>query len=367
MNLFKEKRGSSRQMLCFLACMAMSGSLLLGCGEKPGEDAMKMPSVNGVIVSTITPSQSDEMYEASGTVRSDRTSVIASRVMGAVTSLNVTEGDTVKAGQVLLTLDDTDAKQRARAATMAANAARQNRTLAEATWKRYQGLFEKQVISRQEMDQFQANKDMAEAEYERAMAMAEEVKTYLSFTRIVAISPGVVTAKHTDVGSMASPGMPLLTIEGIGDAYVEVHADEGFAGRIRRGMAVEVTIDALNKTLHGTIREVLPDIDPRTRTFTVKIDLPDKNLRTGLYARVLIPVGNRELIVVPRSAIVRKGQLTGVYVVTDNGAITYRLIKEGPAAGTGIEVLSGLKQGERVITEGVERAVDGGIITGSAK
>lgn len=359
--------GRSLRMLCFIACMAMAGSLWLGCSEKTGEEAIKRQSVTGVTVSTITLSRADEMYEASGTVRSDRTTVLASRVMGTVTSLNVKEGDTVKAGQLLLTLDDTDARQRARAATMAAQAARQKKTLAEVTWKRYQGLFDRQAISRQEMDQVQASKDMAEAEYERAMAMAEEAGTYLAFTRIVASSPGVVTAKHTDVGSMASPGMPLLTIEGIGDAYVEMHADEGFAGRITSRMGVEVIIDAMKKTLKGTIREVLPDIDPGTRTFTVKIDLPDKNLRTGLFARVLIPVGARELMVVPRSAIVRKGQLAGVYVVADNRVITYRLIKEGPATGSGIEVLSGLKHGERIITEGSGKAVDGGIVTGGVR
>lgn len=354
-------------ILSSLIVMVAFVSTETGCFGEPEKAGIERPAVTGVTMATITPVKADEIYEATGTVRSDRTSIIASRVMGTVTSLNVKEGEMVPSGTLLLTLDDTDARQRVRAAAMAVEAARQNKSLAEATWKRYQGLFDRQVISRQEMDQVQVGKKVAEAEYERAMAMAEEAGTYLSFTRIAASDPGVVTVKHIDAGSMASPGMPLLTIEGIGDAYVEVHADEGFAGRIKAGMAVEVIIDALKKNLNGTVREVLPDIDPRTRTFTVKIDIPEKNLRTGLFTRVRIPVGSRELLAVPAGAIVRRGQLSGVYVVGKEGVLTYRLIKEGPMTGSGIEVLSGLSAGERIVTEGAEKAVDGGIVAESTK
>ncbi|HPI92558.1 MAG TPA: efflux RND transporter periplasmic adaptor subunit [Deltaproteobacteria bacterium] len=349
-------------VLSSIIVMAVPVFMETGCTRGADRADIKRPTVTGVTVTAVSPVQSDKVYEASGTVRSDRTSIIASRVMGSVTSLNVKEGDTVTTGRLLLTLDDTDARQRLRAATMAVEAAGQNKDLAEATWKRYQGLFDQQVISRQEMDRVETDRKVAAAEFERAGAMAQEAATYLSFTRIVASAPGVVTAKHTDVGSMASPGTPLLTIEGIGDAYVEVHADEGLSGRILPGMGVEVIVDALGKDFHGTVREVLPDIDPRTRTFTVKIDIPDRNLRTGLFTRARLPVGRKEALVVPAGAIIRKGQLTGVYVVDGSGVISYRLIKEGPESGEGIEVLSGLSAGERIVTGGVERAVDGGAI-----
>ncbi len=355
-------RGRKLGMFCLVVCMAAAEGLLPGCGKDSGQGKVERPVVSGVTTVVVEPSRVDETMEAQGTVHSERRTVIASRVMGAVTALNIREGDTVKAGQVLLTLDDTDARQRARAADMAADAASRNRTLAETTWRRYQGLFEKQAVSSQEMDRVQAAKDVADADYERARAMADEARTFLAFTRITAPAPGVVVDKHIDVGGMASPGMPLLTMEGLGDAYVEVDADESLSGRIRPGMAVQVVIDALNRTLEGTVREVMPDIDPATRTFTVKIDTPEKDLKTGLFVRVRIPVGAREVLAVPPSAIVRKGQLAGVYVVSEAGVITYRLIKEGPVRAAGVEVLSGLKPGERVITAGVERAVDGGVV-----
>ncbi len=332
------------------------------CGKEAGQGKVERTLGDRVASGVVEPIRIDEILEVQGTVHSARRTVIASRVMGAVTALYIREGDTVKAGQVLLTLDDTDARQRARAADMAADAASRNRTLAESTWRRYRGLFEKQAVSSQEMDRVQAAKDMADADYERARAMADEARTFLSFTRIAAPAPGVVVDKHIDLGGMASPGMPLLTMEGLGDAYVEVDADESLSGRIRPGMAVQVVIDSLGRTLTGTVREVRPDIDPASRTFTVKIDTPEKDLKTGLFVRVRIPVGAREVLAVPPPAIVRKGQLAGVYVVSEAGVITYRLIKEGPVTPAGIEVLSGLKPGERVITAGAEKAVDGGVV-----
>jgi len=125
---------------------------------------------------------------------------------------------------------------------------------------------------------------------------------------------------------------------------------------------VEVTIDAQRRRLDGTVRDILPDISPSSRSFIVKIELPDKELRSGLYVQVKIPVGKKEVLLVPAGAIIRKGQLTGVYVVDAKGIITYRLIKEGRKSAQGTEVLSGLSPHERIITSGIEKAVDGGII-----
>jgi RND family efflux transporter MFP subunit len=353
---------NSPSAVCILACMIMLGSVLPGCDSERGKDGIERPKITGVTITAVTPVQIDDMYETSGTIRSDRTSIISSRAMGAVTSLMVREGEQVKTGQLLLTIDDRDARERMNAAAMGMESARNNRDLNEITRKRYRVLFEQKSISTQEMDQIEAKRNMANADFERAKAMADEAKTLLAFTRVVAPAEGVVTKKQTDVGSMASPGMPLLVIEALGSAYAEASIDEGLSGKIRAGMPVEVTIDALGRRLHGSIRDVLPDISPNSRSFIVKIGLPDKELKSGLYVKVKIPVGKKEVLLVPFGAIVRKGQLTGVYVVDAKGVITYRLIREGMKTAQGIDVLSGLNPNERVITSGVEKAVDGGVI-----
>jgi RND family efflux transporter MFP subunit len=352
--------------VCFFACMILFGSVWTGCQARPGKEGIDLPTVTGVTIAAVKPVQTDEVYETSGTIRSDRTSIISSRVMGTVTSLMVREGDMVKPGQLLLTIDESDARERMNASAMALESARQNRDLNEITWKRFSALFEQKTISTQEMDQIEAKRNMANADFKRARAMAEEAKTFLAFTRIVAPAAGVVTKKQIDTGSMASPGMPLLVIEALGDAYAEAAIDEGLSVKIKAGMPVEVTIDALGRRLNGKVRDILPDISPSSRSFIVKIGLPDKELKSGLFVRVKIPVGKKEVLLVPADAIIRKGQLTGVYVVDAKGVITYRLIREGLKSAQGTEILSGLSPNERIITSGIDKAVDGGIIKAGA-
>ncbi len=346
-----------------LAALITGGLVFMaGCRGKDEGNTIKRPLVTGVTVTMVEPSSQEEAFEATGTVRSDNTSVIASRVMGSVISVEVREGEDVRAGQLLLTIDDRDASERARAAAMAVESARQNRDLAVKTWKRYQGLYESNSISRQEMDQAETRRKVAEAEFSRARAMADEARTNLGFTRIRAPHAGHVKEKKIDAGSMAAPGMPLLVIEGREDMYVGLSVEEGLMDRIRPGMPVEVEIGSPGKAFAGSVREIVPAVDPVSRTFTVKIGISGKGLASGRFARVRIPVGRRDAIMVPSAAVVAKGQLTGVYVVDGNGIVTFRLIRAGRSSQGVVEVLSGLSPGERIITGHVERAIDGGII-----
>lgn len=187
------------------------------------------------------------------------------------------------------------------------------------------------------------------------------------FTRITAPESGIVTDKKIDVGSMAMPGVPFLIIESTGDYHVEASVDEALLGLLKKGVDVDVGIDSLGKEIRGRIRELVPSIDPQSRTFLIKIGLSGSGLRSGLFARVRIPAGVRECLLVPEKAIVNKGQLTGVYVFDDKGLITYRVIKKGKRYGNTVEVLTGLKAGEKVIVEGVDKAIDGALLVIESK
>jgi len=347
-----------------IVILILSIGLLAACKGKSPEEAVKRPAVEGVKVIAVAPLVVDEVYETTGTVRSDRESQVASRAMGVVTSVLVKEGDTVKAGQLLLTIDDRDASQRVQAANMALESAKQNKLLQETTWQRYKNLYEEKALSRQEMDQVETQKKVAQAEYERARAMADEAKTYRSFTQVKAPVSGRVTQKRIDAGSMASPGMPLLVIEEAGSFYVEAAVDERLNGKIKAGMEAELLAESSGQAQRTTVRQVLTSIDPLSRTFVVKIHPGGIAARSGLFVRVRIPVGKKEAIVVPSGAVVLKGQLTGVYAVDEHGTITYRLVRTGSAYAGNMEILSGLVAGDRVIAEGVERAQDGGVLAG---
>ncbi len=156
--------------------------------------------------------------------------------------------------------------------------------------------------------------------------------------------------------------MPLLTVENRAAFHAEVTVDESLSGKLRVGAPVLVSIEAINRQIPGKITEILPAVDPLSRSFTVKVSLSGDGLRSGLYAKMRIVSGKKEIILAPRSAIVEKGQLTGVYAVDGQDVVTYRLVRTGKEYDGHLEILSGLKPNDRIIVQGVEKAVDGGIM-----
>jgi len=350
-----------------------------GCSDKisPGAVEVKRLLVTGVTVTEAIPARVEDYYEASGTVKAKTISTVSGRVMGTVTSVKVREGDRVHAGQVLITIDDSDLVQRVNAAEAGyretlktLEVSKQTRTLVDTTYRRYKKLSDEKAISQQEMDQVETQKNVADIDYERALesvnrakAGLSEARVYHGFTKIVAPFQGVVTEKKIDPGSMALPGAPLLVIEDNSSYRVETNLDESISGTLKTGMPVEVFIDSAGQKIKGTLAEIVPAIDTMSRTFLVKIDVKGPSLRTGQYARVRIPTGTKEAVLAPAKAVMEKGQLTGLYTVDGKGVISYRLVRTGKTYNDGVEILSGINPGEKFISGGAEKAVDGGIIS----
>lgn len=355
-------------------------ALLLVCsackGGQSGKDKERRPEVKGVTITDVASVTAESFYETSGTVKAKSIGIVASKAMGTVTSIRVKEGDRVKTDDVLMILDDRDAIQRVKVAEAAhretlkaRESAEKNKHLAEVTFKRYSRLYEEKVISQQEFDQMETQTQVARLESERiagsvdrAKAGLEEARVHLGFTRISAPFAGVVTEKRIDTGSMASPGMPLLVIEDTSQYKIEAPVDERLLARIKPGMTASVTLDATGEKVAGRVAKIISSVDPATRTFRVEVDVKSPSLKTGLYGKVAIPEGSREMILVPAKAVVEKGQLTGVYAVNGEGIVSYRLVRKGKGYNGKVEILSGLKTGDRIITEGTEKAVDGGIV-----
>ena len=352
--------------------------LVFGCRDKvnEGKTDVERPAVTGVVVIKVHPSQVDRYYETSGTVKAKTISAISSRVMGTVTSINAREGDRVSKGEQLLTIDDRDLMQKMKASEEGYNeslkaleVAKENRSLMDITYARYKDLYDEKAISEQEMDEIKTKKKVSDIEYQRAQAKAKgaeaaflETQINHGFAKITAPISGVITEKKTEVGSMAVPGTPLLTVEDDSSFRMEVNIDERLSEKLKVGMPVSVIIDSIGKQIKGQISEIVPAVDPISRTFLIKIDINGESLRTGLYGRVLVPEDKRETILVPQESVVEKGQLVGVYAVDDKGIITYRLIKTGKTYNEKVEVLSGLSNGDRIVVDGVEKVVDGGIV-----
>ena len=182
----------------------------------------------------------------------------------------------------------------------------------------------------------------------------------LGETRITAPATGVVVDRRVEPGDLAMPGQPLLVLDDPRAYRLEAEVGESAVGRVRVGQRVPVVLDSLGRTLEGRVVEIIPASDPSSRTVTVKLDLPvDPGLRSGLFGRARFPAGERQVLVVPSSALVERGQLTAVYVVDDQAIARLRLVTAGGRHADRVEILSGLDAGERVVVEGASRVSDG--------
>lgn len=346
--------------------------LIVSTGCTKHSDNPEHPLVSDVQVEVVTKKPLDSFYTTSATVKSKTNSVVSSMIMGKVTSLAVQEGDSVKAGQILLTIDARDLSQKAagasagiKAAQMAASSAAQNMKMAERTYQRYKNLYDEKVITKQEFDQYTTQKNVAALQYQQAQAGVQqataglsEVRVYQGYARVTAPVSGVVTQRNIDLGSTAIQGQPLLTIESPENMELVANVDESYFEKIKAGQ--EVTLEIGGKVLKRKLTKIVSSIDPMTRTFKARVDVT--GLTGGQFAKINIPVSKKEGIVVPQNAIVQKGELTGIYTVDGENVISYRLIRTGKTFGENVEVLSGLSDGDKIITVGIDKAVDGGKI-----
>lgn len=348
---------------------------LTGCSNEQVQAAPFPETIRNVAVLPVQARTVPDLVEAVGTVRAVQSSDLSSQMMGTIVEIRVREGDRVQRGQLLVVIDDAlprAALNRASAAVTAAQqqlaAADSDLAVAESTLKRYQTLYDRKSVSPQEFDEVKARqqsararRDMAQADQAQMKAALAQGHTSLDYTRIRAPFDGIVTGKKADAGSLASPGMPILTVEDVRRYRLEVTVNENDLRYVRIGQSAPIIIDALeNAELKGKINEIVPAADASTRSFLVKVDLPtDTRLRSGLFGRVEFSRGDRSSLLIPRSAVVERGQLQGVFVLDQNKVASLRYVTLGKPCGSTIEVLAGLQSGEFLVAKPGELDLNG--------
>lgn len=348
--------------------------VLAGCGgEKQGAAA---PESGGrVVVAEAAEREVPEYVEAVGTVRATQLAQMAAQVMANITRVHVKEGDRVRRGQVLVSLDAAAAAAGYQRASSGASGAEQERLAAEAdyalaqsTYERYRGLQAKNSVSPQEMDEVEARYRAAAARRERAQAgvaearaAASQARTMLGYSQLRAPFDGVVTARFADEGTLAAPGAPLVVVEDLSAFRLEISVDEADVAALGAGASVPVVIEALgNDTITAKVARIVPAADPGSRTFLVKLDLPrDARLRSGLYGRARLARGTRKAVLVPADALLARGQVQAVYVVGTDEVATLRYVTAGGRFDDDVEVLSGVSAGERVVRDPQQRELAG--------
>ncbi len=354
--------------------------LLAGCSSEKKAEAPAPEAVRGVTLVTTQRAMQPDYLEATGTVRAAQSAQLASQMMGTITAVNVHEGEAVRRGQVLITIDAAQPHAAYQSASAGLQASKQgvaaadaDYALAEATMKRYQSLYDKKSVSPQEYDEVKARleaakarRDAAQAGTAQAEAAVVESSTSLGFSNIRAPFDGLIIAKLVDPGAMAAPGVPLLVMEDPSRFRLEANVDESQIGVVKLGASVPVVIDSLSgQEINGKVVQIVPAADPASRTFTVKIELPpNPAIRSGVFGRTKFSFGQRETMVVPQTALLQRGQLEAVYVVNKDGLVSLRYVTLGKPSLGSVEVLSGLADGDRVVAEASGRELSGKRVEG---
>jgi multidrug efflux pump subunit AcrA (membrane-fusion protein) len=299
--------------------------------------------------------------------------------MGTVRAILVEEGQPVKAGQPIVVLDQrqvsaqlqqaeaalSETRKAENAAVSARESAHAAAELARLNYDRYVPMLKEEAVTPQEFDAVDARHRQAQAALTQAGAMAAAARSRVQQARaavaaasvthkdavINAAYDGVMVDKLVEIGDLAVPGTPLVKIERTGDYRVDLELPESHILSIRIGDTVAVRVPGLiEQPLDGIVATIVPAADTKSRSFLVKVRLPDAaNLRSGVFARVAVPIGTGRLILVPHSAVVHEGQLTGIYIVDSDQIARFRLIRTGKSLGNTIEVLSGLQEGARFV------------------
>lgn len=321
--------------------------VLTACGkhEPAPHNSAPLPSLT-VKAQTAKLEPHTATEEVVGTVRSKQRAVVEAKVSGRVLEYTATPGAMVKAGDLLARLDVQEIQAKV-------DQARAMLDQAKRDFDRQKQLIASNATTRQEFD-------ATEARVKIGTGAVSEAETMMSYAKVTAPFDGVVTRKLADVGDLAMPGKPLLEIEAPTSLRFEADLPEAILDRVKLGEKMPVR---LAKVIEGTVSEISPVADPVSRTFNVKLDLPPtEGLRTGQFGRVSVPVAEVKLLLVPQSAVLKRGQMELVFVAKD-GKAALRLVKTGKVLEDRVEVLSGLEEGEQIIVSETAKLTDGQPVT----
>jgi RND family efflux transporter MFP subunit len=328
----------------FLPLTLLAG-VMVGCHrELPLPSADALPTVP-VSVVTVENREYQAFEEVVGTVESRQRAEIGPKVSARVERIRVSPGTRVKAGDLLVQLDDREI--RARLDQAEATLEQANKDL-----ERFTDLLRQDTVTQAEFDAVQARQRVAQA-------AKVEAETMLGYSRIIAPFDGVISRKLVEVGDLALPGRPLVVLEDPNALRFDADVPEALIPHVHEGDVLEVSLSLAKAPIAGRVSEVAPAADPQSRTFRVKLDLPaNSGLRLGQFGRVAVPVEGNAALRVPASAVLRRGQLEIVFVVED-GIAQMRLVKTGKRLGDEFELLSGVERGETVVARDTAALVDG--------
>ncbi|WP_417860630.1 efflux RND transporter periplasmic adaptor subunit [Winogradskyella sediminis] len=338
--------------------------LLASCGSEDNKNVADNSPAIPVKTSQVEADTNRPFLAVSGKIQAVNSADLSTRMMGYVNKVHVNVGDKVSKGQLLVSINNTD---------LQAKRAQVNAGIAEATaafnnaqkdYNRFKNLFAEESATQKELDDMTANFNMAKARLESAKQVKNEINAQFSYSNITAPFSGIITSKSIEAGNMANPGVPLISMETPGHFEVMAMVPETEISEIKNGSTVDVLVKSINQTIKGKVKEVSTSAKNTGGQYLVKIDLDktDANILSGMFTTVQFPIERKAksaLVLVPTEAIVTKGQLSGVYTVSQSNTAMLRWLRLGRTFGDQVEVLSGLNADEAYVVSSEGKLYNG--------
>ena len=338
--------------------------LLTACGSH--EEAAKAAAAPRVVhaPSIVVQLQDAPAFAATpGTVVAEESIKVASRLMGYIRDIAVVEGQSVKAGQRLFTIDPLDVEGAVEQARLGLNQAENALKDAKADHDRYANLHKEEVVTRQQYEKMRLNYEMAVSRAAQSKAGLTTAQGQMRYATVSAPFAGVVTQKLANEGDIAAPGHPVLILENPAKLQVQTHVPETVFKTLAPGQTVDIEVEGQANSLKGRVARLSPAADPVTHTYLVKLDIQAKT-KSGAFARVLFPAGQSRSLRVPQTAIQNRAGIVGVFILDAQGIAQYRMVRTGAASNNSVEILAGIKAGERVVTDGATSLNNGDQVKG---
>lgn len=328
------------------------------------EDHMNPSEPISVVTQTADLVQGTAIHRFSGTVTSDRTVNISSKVMGRITQLDVEEGDFVEKGDLLVRIKDDNLQAQKNQAQSSLIEARASLKNTETNYNRIKNLFEQESVTKKEFDDISTQYEMAKARVKKLVSKLQEIEDILDYTLLTAPFDGYVVSKMASEGDMAAPAKPIMAFEQKNMMKIKVTVPESEISLFNLNDTVSVNVKAAGyQTDEGVIANINQAGKRGSRQFTVEITLPElpenSGLKSGMFAEAGLASDKDRTIMVPKSAIIEHGQLTGLYTLNNNSEVVLRWVRLGDTTGDHVEVLSGLADGETFVASVDQRLREG--------
>lgn len=346
-----------------------AGLIFAGCAAKEDKLVQNDDQPVPVIVQQSSTKPDKDFVSVSGKLVAKNTVNVSTRMMGYIVKMNADIGQNVRAGQLLFSINATDLEAKREQVKAQIAMAQANFNNAKKDYERFQNLFKTESASQKELDDMTTRYESAMAGLQAAKQMEREVGSQFSYANVTAPVSGIVTARYAEQGDLASPGMPILTVESPSVLQAQAMVSERDITKIKPGAKVQVTVKAFDKSVDGTVAEISKSSANTGGQYIVKINIVNStDFLPGMFVSVLLPAsdvantpspGEKVLLTVPDSALIRNGQLTGIYVVSEQKTAVLRWLKTGKKFGSEVEILSGLKAGEPYILSSEGRLYNG--------